>query len=64
MIETHIITLHDISGDAILVNLDKLAYVRQSDNYCIIYFDGGLSAKVVETLNEIGKYVSAKKNIG
>ena len=59
MIETHIITLHDISGDAILVNLDKLAYVRQSDNY----FDSGLSAKVVETLNEIGKYVSAKKNI-
>ena len=64
MIDTHIITLHDITGAAILVNLDKIAYVRQAETYCVIYIGDNLSVKVKETLNDIGKYVSAKKTIG
>lgn len=59
----HIITLHDISGEAVLVNLDKLNFARQSETYCIIYLSDGCTIKVSETLNDIGKFLSAKKKI-
>ena len=59
----HIITLHDISGEAVLVNLDKLNFARQSETCCIIYLSDGYTIKVSETLNDIGKFLSAKKKI-
>lgn len=64
MIETRIITLHDLSGIPVLVNLDRVSYVRQSENCSVIYFTDTVNVKVSETLNEIGKFVSAKKYIG
>ena len=59
----HIITLHDISGEAVLVNLDKLNFARQADTCCVLYLSDGYSVKVSETLNDIGKFLSAKKKI-
>lgn len=64
MTNTHIITLHDISGDAILVNLDRVSYIRQAENSCVIYLTDNISVRVSETLNDIGKFVDAKKYIG
>jgi hypothetical protein len=61
--ENRIVTLHDISGDAILVNMDSIRYVRQAENYCVIYMSDNITVKVSETLNDIGKFVNAKKYI-
>jgi hypothetical protein len=62
--DSKIITLHDISGDPILVNLDKINFARQAENCCVIYLSDSYSVKVSETLNDIGKFVDARKYIG
>lgn len=59
-----IVTLHDISGDEILVNLDKINYARQANTCCVIYLSDSYSVKVTETLNDIKKFVSSKNYIG
>ena len=64
MVNTNIVTLHDISGVPVLVNMDRVSYIRQSENCYIIYLTDNISVKVSETLNDIGKFVSARKYIG
>jgi len=59
-----IVTLHDISGDEILVNLDKINYARQADTCCVIYLSDSYSVKVAETFNDIKKFISSKNYIG
>ena len=63
MNESNIVTLHDISGSAILVNTDNIVYIRQAETCCVIYMTDNISVKVSETLNDIGKYLSAKTKI-
>lgn len=59
-----IVTLHDISGDEILVNLDKINLVRKADTCTVVYLGDNLSVKVTETFNDIKKFVSSKNYIG
>lgn len=63
MNESPIVTLHDISGGTVLVNTDNIIYIRQSETYCVIYMTDNIAVKVSETLNDIGKYLSAKTKI-
>lgn len=61
--ESNMVTLHEVDGNPVLVNLNQVQCVRQSDMYCIIYLKDNLSVKVKETLNDIGKFVSSPKKI-
>ena len=59
-----IVTLHDISGDEILVNLDKINLVRKAETCTVVYLSDNQSVKVTETFNEIKKFISSKHYIG
>ena len=59
-----IVTLHDISGDEILVNLDKINLVQKAETCTVIYLSDSYSVKVTETFIDIKKFISSKQYIG
>lgn len=58
-----IITLHDVAGNSVLVNLDQMETALQEDNYCTLFMSSGNSVKVQESVDNIGKLVNAPKRI-
>lgn len=58
-----IITLHDVANNPVLVNLDLVETVLQEDTYCTLHMSSGDSIKVIESVDSIGKLVSAPKKI-
>ena len=58
-----IITLHDVANNPVLVNLDLVETVLQEDTYCTLHMSSGDSIKVIESVDNIGKLVSAPKKI-
>ncbi len=58
-----IITLHDVAGNSVLVNLDQMETALQEDNYCTLFMSSGNSVKVQESVDNIGKIVNAPKRI-
>lgn len=58
-----IITLHDVANTPVLVNLDLVETVLQEDTYCTLHMSSGDSIKVIESVDNIGKLVSAPKKI-
>ena len=59
-----IVTLHDISGDEILVNLDKINLVRNAETCTVVYLSDNQAVKVSETFIDIKKFISSKHYIG
>jgi uncharacterized protein YlzI (FlbEa/FlbD family) len=58
-----IITLHDVAGNSVLVNLDQMETALQEDRYCTLFMSSGNSVKVQESVDNIGKIVNAPKRI-
>ena len=58
-----IITLHNVANNPVLVNLDLVETVLQEDTYCTLHMSSGDSIKVIESVDNIGKLVSAPKKI-